>query len=75
MKSAIKLYTINKVKELRIKHEMSLRYFADCLNISHSYIHCIEDPTSDKAYNLDHLNEIAKLFRCALWELIPQNPL
>ncbi|MCI7161768.1 MAG: helix-turn-helix domain-containing protein [Butyricimonas virosa] len=76
MKSKIELYTIAKVKEFRAKADnMSIRYFADCLNVDHAFICRIEDETTDKAYNLDHLNEIAKILKCNLWDLIPKKPL
>ena len=74
MKSKIELYTIERVKALRIAKGLSVRYFADCLTVSHSFIQKIEDPDSITAYNLDHLNEIAKILDCTLWDIIPQKP-
>lgn len=75
MKSKIELYTIEKVKEIRTSKDWSVRYFADCLGVSHSFIQKIEDPDTITAYNLDHLNAIAKLFECSLWDIIPKKPL
>lgn len=76
MKSKVELYTIEKVKEYRKKADnMSIRYFADCLNVSHQFICEIEKPEENAAYNLDHLNKIAKLLKCKLWDLIPEYPL
>lgn len=54
---------------------MSIRCFADCLNVSHTFILEIEKASTDTAYNLDHLNEIAKILKCSLWDLIPKDPL
>ena len=76
MKSKIEFYTIEKVKEFRAKADnMSIRCFADCLNVSHTFILEIEKASTDTAYNLDHLNEIAKILKCSLWDLIPKDPL
>ncbi|MCC8173975.1 MAG: helix-turn-helix domain-containing protein [Odoribacter sp.] len=75
MKSDLDKYIVRKVKEIRERGNMSIRYFADCLNISESYIRRCESETSDKKYNLNHLNKIAKFFDCTLWEIIPQKPL
>ena len=66
MKSAIELYIVQKVKEQRKKRKMSQRYLADCLNVSQSFIRNIENENDDTAYNIDHLNEIAKIFDCSI---------
>lgn len=75
MKSKIEFYTVNKVKELRKEKDMSLRYLADCLNVSHAFIYKVEKMQYAQTYNLDHLNELAKIFKCSLWDLIPKDPL
>ena len=63
MKSAIELYIVQKVKEQRKKRKMSQRYLADCL---------IENENDDTAYNIDHLNEIAKIFDCSIRDFFPE---
>lgn len=75
MKSAIKLSISQRVKEYRLAKGWSHRYLGDCLNVSHTFIIQIEDPTSDKAYNFDHINALAKIFDCKIWDLIPEYPL
>lgn len=75
MKSKIELFVIEKVKERRLELDISQRYLADCMNVSHSFIQQIEDPTIDTAYNLDHLNEIAKILKCSLKNFMPEKPL
>lgn len=75
MKSAIELYISQKVKEYRIAKKWSHRYLGDCLNVSHTFIIQIEDPTSDKAYNVDHINALARIFDCKIWDLLPEYPL
>ena len=72
MKSAIELYIVQKVKEQRKKRKMSQRYLADCLNVSQSFIKNIENENDDTAYNIDHLNEIAKIFDCSIRDFFPE---
>ena len=72
MKSAIELYIAQKVKEQRKKRKMSQRYLADCLNVSQSFIRNIENENDDTAYNIDHLNEIAKIFDCSIRDFFPE---
>ena len=76
MKSKIEFYTIEKVIEFRKKaNNMSIRYFADCLNVSHTFIIEIEKQETNAAYNLDHLNEIAKILKCSPRDFLPEKPL
>ena len=72
MKSAIELYIVQKVKEQRKKRKMSQRYLADCLNVSQSFIRNIENENDDTAYDIDHLNEIAKIFDCSIRDFFPE---
>ena len=72
MKSAIELNIVRKVKEQRKKRKMSQRYLADCLNVSQSFIRNIENENDDTAYNIDHLNEIAKIFDCSIRDFFPE---
>ena len=72
MKSAIELYIVQKFKEQRKKRKMSQRYLADCLNVSQSFIRNIENENDDTAYNIDHLNEIAKIFDCSIRDFFPE---
>ena len=63
---------VQKVKEQRKKRKMSQRYLADCLNVSQSFIRNIENENDDTAYNIDHLNEIAKIFDCSIRDFFPE---
>lgn len=75
MKSQIESYIIKQVRQRRSKLKISQQYLADCLNVSRSFIKSIESPKTDKAYNVDHLNEIAKILKCSMREFIPEKPL
>lgn len=75
MKSTIELFISQKVKEYRLARKWSHRYLGDCLNISHTFIGQIEDSNSDKTYNFGHINALAKIFGCKIWDLVPESPL
>lgn len=72
MKSAIEWFTVQKVKELRKKKKISQRYLADCLDVSQSFIRNIENPDGDTAYNIDHLNAIARILNCSIRDFFPE---
>ncbi|KIO43521.1 helix-turn-helix domain-containing protein [Sanguibacteroides justesenii] len=75
MKSKIEMYVAQNVRERRMKKDWSQQYIADCLNISQSFISQIESPIKDKAYNIDHLNGLAKIFECSPRDFLPEKPL
>lgn len=75
MKSAIELYIMQEVKIRRKGLKMSQQYIADCLNVSRSFIRDIEDLKKDSAYNVDHINTLARIFECSPRLLWPEKPL
>lgn len=75
MKSAIELYVSEKVREYRNKKKWSQQYLADCVNLSASFISNRENPTTDDAFNLDHINVLAKVFECKIYDFLPPYPL
>lgn len=75
MKSPIEIYVGQKVTEYREKRNWSLRYLGDCLNVHHSFIDRCENPTEDAAFNLDHINTLARVFECKISDLLPEYPL
>lgn len=75
MKTAIELYMIQKVKEKRTELGMSQSVLADCLNLSKGFIGNVENPKCRAKYNLNHLNEIAKIMNCSLYDFFPDKPL
>lgn len=74
MRSEIEKYIIQEVKNRRTAKKWSQKYLADCLNVSQSFIYKIESPKFNKCYNIEHINELAKIFGCTLWDLIPKYP-
>lgn len=79
MKSNIELSVSQRVREYRTKNNWSYDYLGDCLNVSGSFIYRAESPESDKAFNLDHIDALARIFKCKIWDLLPEysvnNPL
>ena len=75
MKSKIELFSINKVREKRISHNISQSDLADFLNVSPGFIGKIESSKYSSHYNLNHLNELSKLFKCSPTDFLPKNPL
>ena len=75
MKTAIEMFVIQKVKEMRIREGLSQAALADCLNLSKGFIGDVENPKSRAKYNLTHLNEIAKILNCSIGDFLPEQPL
>lgn len=75
MKSKIELFVSQKVREYRTKKGWSYQYLADCLNLSMSFVAHRENPNTDDAFNLDHINELAKIFECKISDFLPTYPL
>lgn len=75
MKSPIEIFVGEKVKEYREQRKWSLRYLGDCLNVHHSFIDRCEDRNEDVAFNLDHINTLARIFECKISDLLPTFPL
>ena len=48
---------------------------SDTLNVSTGFIGQVESPNYPAHYNLRHLNELAKVLNCTLYDLLPKNPL
>jgi transcriptional regulator with XRE-family HTH domain len=74
-KSKIDSYIINKVREIRQKHNLSQTDIAVHLNLSVGFVGHIESPKFRAKYNSIHLNELAKLFQCSPKDFFPEKPL
>ena len=77
MKELSKLdkYVIKKVKEQRLSLGLSQADLSFELNVSIGFIGQVESPNYPAHYNLRHLNELAKVLNCTLYDLLPKNPL
>ena len=78
MRTAIQQYIIDRVREKREQIGMSQEKLAFTLGFeSQGYISKIESTSEnyDDSYNVNHLNEIAKILNCSPRDFWPENPL
>jgi transcriptional regulator with XRE-family HTH domain len=75
LKTEIELYVINRVREMRLKSNVSQAELALRLNITVGFIGHIESPKHRAKYNLNHINKLAKIFDCSFQEFFPNAPL
>jgi transcriptional regulator with XRE-family HTH domain len=72
-KSDIELYVIAKVKEIRVRLDMSQDDLAIILDTDRSFIGQVESLSNPAKYNLNHLNKLAIEFKCSPRDFMPDN--
>lgn len=75
MKTKIEQYVIDRVKALRMQKHISQVVLADSINVSKGFVGNVEVPSNDYKYNINHLNEIAKVLKCSIKDFFPDEPL
>lgn len=75
MKTSIEQYVIDRVKKKRMELHISQVALADSINVSKGFIGNVEVPNNDYKYNINHLNEIAKVLNCSIKDFFPDKPL
>jgi transcriptional regulator with XRE-family HTH domain len=70
-KSAIDLYVVAQVREMRLKAGYSQVALAVQLELSPGFIGHIESFNSNASYNLRHLNKLANIFKCSPKDFLP----
>lgn len=75
MVGEIDKYVIEKVKEKRIEKGFSQSQLAFELDQSNSFIKKIESGKYGKKYNVGHINAIAKILECSIYDFFPKQPL
>ncbi|MDE3211766.1 MAG: helix-turn-helix transcriptional regulator [Bacteroidota bacterium] len=73
--SKIDRYVIKKVRERRMAVGMSQANLSYELNMSSGFIGQAESERYPTHYNLKHVNEIARILRCSIYDLLPEHPL
>jgi len=73
--SKIDKYVIKKVKERRLHLGLSQADLSHELDVSIGFIGQVESANYPAHYNLRHLNELARILKCSLYDLLPKNPL
>ncbi|MDH7462601.1 helix-turn-helix transcriptional regulator [Chitinophagaceae bacterium 26-R-25] len=71
----IEKYIIQKVKEKRIEFGYSQILLSQKLNMSDSFVGHVETPKRRAKYNVNHLNALARVFKCSPRDFIPEKPL
>ena len=74
-KKPIDLFIINQVREIRNGQGISQEQIAFHLGVSEGFIGQIESPKFRAKYNTDHLNSLAKLFKCSPKDFLPEDPI
>ena len=75
MKTEIELFIINKVRELREREAIGQKKLSMELKLSSSYVGNAENPYNKAKYNLNHLNELAKIFDVPFSYFFPETHL
>jgi transcriptional regulator with XRE-family HTH domain len=73
--SEIENYIIQKVKSIRKEKGLTQEQLSLKLDKGVGFIGDIESPSKKAKYNIKHLNEIAKIFKCSPKEFWPEKPL
>lgn len=73
--SKIEAHTIKRVKEMRIEAGLSQIDLSQKLGLSDSFISHVETPRRRAKYNINHLNALAKIFKCSPRDFLPEKPL
>jgi len=71
----IEKYVINEVRKKRISMGISQKELAYLLEMSIGFIGNIENPNYRAKYNLNHLNELAKILKCSPKDFLPEKPI
>jgi transcriptional regulator with XRE-family HTH domain len=71
----IEQYVIDRIRELRLEKGISQRELSRLLDLTDGFIGKVETPKERAKYNLSHLNEIAKIFKCSPKDFLPDEAL
>lgn len=70
--SKIEQYVINAVRAKRIEKGISQRELAYLMEVSVGFIGDVENPKYRAKYNLNHLNELARILECSPKDFLPE---
>jgi transcriptional regulator with XRE-family HTH domain len=73
--TAIEQYVVDVVKKKRLEKGYSQKELAYQLDKSLGFIGDIESPKTRAKYNLNHINELARIFKCSPREFLPDKSL
>jgi ribosome-binding protein aMBF1 (putative translation factor) len=70
----IEKYIVQLVKDKRIKEGLSQIVLSQKLNMSDSFVGHVETPKRRAKYNINHVNALAKIFKCSPKDFLPEKP-
>jgi transcriptional regulator with XRE-family HTH domain len=73
--SPIEQYVVATVKKKREEKGYSQKELAYLLDTSIGFIGNVENPKQRAKYNLNHINELAKIFECSPRDFLPEKSL
>ena len=71
----IEQYVVDVVKKKRLEKGISQKELGYQLDISLGFIGDVENPKYRAKYNLNHINQLAKIFECSPKDFIPEKAL
>ena len=71
LETEVEIYIINKVMEYRVAANYSKTRLSLELRLSGAYVRKIENPSCKEKYNVNLLNEAAKILGCRMADFMP----
>lgn len=74
-KTNIEQFVVEKVKEFRLRLDISQAELAFRLGVSPGFIGKAESPKNTTKYSLNQLNKLAEIFNCSPKDFLPETNL
>jgi transcriptional regulator with XRE-family HTH domain len=74
-KSPIQWHVVQVVRTKRIDHELTQLQLSLELGFSEGFVGKIESKNLPDHYNIDHLNKLARIFKCSPQDFLPKKPM
>lgn len=71
----IEIFIIEKVKKMRLDRDISQLALSQKIDMNDSFVSHVESETKRAKYNINHINKIAKVFKCSPRDFLPDSPL
>lgn len=71
----IEQYVVDVVKKKRSEKGWSQKDLSYEMDKSFGFIGHVENPKERAKYNLNHINELARVFKCSPKDFLPEKPL